>query len=1019
MSFPTRWTAAVGSLAVGLATSLVGVAADAAPQPQAPAPQAQPQAPAPQAVTPNPELDDRVIFQSFSLFQPYESNMYRTLGDHTAELNDWGITDVWLPPGYRSFGMARYQEGYAVADRYDLGEFPRGRDGATATKYGTSDELKALMSDLHAAGVRGQMDLVPNQVMGLEGQEAVQVTRVDHFGNEFTNPFTTHQPSEIKDRTYLAYTKGGGPGQAKYGEIKEFNKNHFNGTSLQQLGLADVLRDADGTPYRVHQSDPAANNPPAWWDPARGINEVDGYLSARGAFEMTPGDWKPIVLKADPGFTAYATDQANRGVCPYTRPADLERPGDGAIWACRDAYLASQAKYGPRSEEPTYANDNSGIDWDDEFLFDTHGPLDQNFANEFLIGNDLNNADPAVQSEQRHWMEWLLNTYGFDGFRIDAASHYDTDILSIEADVTSAHFGGDTSKYTSYLESYFEGPQAGYLDAHGNRQLAMDGDLFYNLQATLGQSARPAWLRESFEDKHSITDRINPGEPVRPNWSFVNNHDQEKNRINTIIERKLGITPNTQWGDERPRSFAEEYTPELEKAALADYNADLDKVDKTWTPHNVPSMYAIVLTNANTVPTVFYGDLFRTDASYMSAKTPYHDTIVKLLEARKKYVSGPQRVELFQNPGTVAPGQQVVASVREGDSRATGLATVVANVPSVDTTIRVNMGREHGNQKYRDITGNYTEELVTDGQGGLTVPVRGKKTVEVNGSLAVWAPVDDAEVVAVHGAIKAKYDALGGAGGFLGRPTGIEACFLVRGGCFQSFEHGRIYWSPASGANFVRGDIDLRWSQQGWETGFLGYPTTDEICQDGYCAQDYQGGAITWRPDGRRGLIVKGAINAEWRRIGGVGGLMGPAQIEEQCWLRDGGCFQRFDYGHIYWSPATGAHFVRGEIFKEWARLRWEAGRMGYPTGPEVCGLKDRGCFQSYERGGIIYWTMRTGAHPVYGEIYKHYAATGWERGRFGYPLEQERCTGGGPSFACTQKFQGGTIRWSAARGIY
>lgn len=1011
MSFPRKCAAILGALAVGLSASLVATPSQAAPNPQA-----RPQAPAPA-----PELDDRVIFQSFSLFQPYESNMYQRLGNHAGELAGLGVTDVWLPPGYRSFGIARYQEGYAVADRYDLGEFPNGIDGAKATKYGTSEELKGLMNNLHAAGVRGQMDLVPNQVMGLTGQEAVKVTRADHFGNEFTNPLTTKQPSKIDDQIYLAYTKGGGPGQQKYGLIKEFDKSHFNGTSLQQLGMGDVLKDDKGKPYRVHQANAADNNPPSWWDQSLGINDVEGYISARGAFELTKDNWKPTVLKADPGFAKFAVDSANKNVCGYRNAKQLEAPGDSKIWGCRDAYLASQAKYGLRSEEPTYANDNSGIDWDDTFVFDNHGPLDKNFGNEFLVGNDLNNADKRVQDEQRHWMQWMLDTYGFDGFRIDAAAHYDTEILKIEDEVTNAHFGGDRSKYTSYLEAYYEGAQGEYLDGQGNRQLAMDGDLFYNMQGTLGRRNSPAWLRESFEGRHSVADRINPGEPVRPNWSFVNNHDQEKNRVNTAIQRRLKMTPYQQWGDQRPRSFEEEYTPELQAAALRDYNADLDKVDKELSPVNVPSMYAIMLTNANTVPTVFYGDMYRTDASYMTAKTPYYDSIVNLLKARKQYAKGRQHVDLFQTPGTVAPGQQVVASVREGDSRGNGLATVVANVPTVNTTVRVNMGRAHHNQKYRDITGNYSEQLVTDGQGFLTVPVKGKKTKQVHGSLGVWVPVDDGQTVAVHGAIKAKYDELGGARGFLGKATGIESCFMRDGGCFQSFQGGRIYWSPKSGAHFVRGDIDRRWGELGWETGYLGYPTSDEICKDGYCTQSYQGGDVTWRPDGRRGLAVKGLIDVEWRRTGGAAGAMGPAQIEEQCWLRDGGCFQRFDRGHIYWQRYTGAHFMRGEIFKEYGRLGWEAGRMGFPTSPEYCGLKGRGCFQTFEReGSAIYWSPRTGAHPVRGKIREHWATQRWEKGRFGYPLEEERCSVNRErGLDCSQRFQGGTIRWSSKKGYY
>lgn len=1005
----------IGHLA-RLAVALVvgSSAAVVAPATASAAPATAPQLPAPAEITPAPEMDDRVIFQSFSLYQPYESTMYRELAGKTDQLNQWGVTDVWLPPAYRSFGMARYLEGYAIADRYDLGEFPQGPDGAVATKYGTSDELKSLMDDLHAADLRGQIDIVPNQVMGLGGQEPVQVSRVDNAGNRWNNRWTTHRDTELNDKLYLAYTKGGGMGQAKYGKIKEFNKDHFNGTSLQQTGMGYVLTDADGKPFRVHQPDAAQNNAPDWWNPELGINNVEGYLAADGAFEFTKDNWKPLVWKADPNFTTFALDPAHADSCGYENADELEKPGDQQIWTCRDAFLASQDTYGTRSEEPSFANDESGIDMHDQLLFDTHGPIDQSFGHEFLVGNDLNNASPEVQAEQKRWMEWLLDTYEFDGFRIDAAAHYDTDILEIEKDVVNEHFGGDRSKFTSYLEAYYTDQQASYTDRTGNQQLAMDGDLFYNIQGTLGRRSGMHWMSQAYT--HSMYNRVENQGPARPNWSFVNNHDQEKNRVNLAAMKRLGITPNHQWGDNTPRSFEEEYSKELEKAALGDYNADLKKVDKELSPVNVPSMYAVMLTNANTVPTVFYGDMFTTDAGYMEQKTPYHDQISALLEARKAYAKGPQDVQLFQLPGDVAPGMSAVASVRAGEGRGTGLATVVSNNPTIDQTVRVNMGRDHANQKYRDVTGNNGGELVTDGQGFLTVRVKGETDVQTHGYLGVWAPVDDQVTNAVHGQIKQKWDSLGGNTGVMGRVTGPEACFLAGGGCFQAFEHGRIYWSPATGAHFVRGDIDRRWAAEGWEAGFMGYPATDEICRDGYCLQEFQNGTVNWRP-ARGATLIKGRILAEWNSIGKADGPVGLAVSEENCHIR-GGCFQIYEKerGHIYWSPATDAHFVRGEIFREWGRMGWETSRMGFPTGPEACGLVRGGCFQTYQ-DGAIYWSHGTGAHPVFGKIREHWANNGWEAGRYGYPVAAEQCSVTGNGLTCSQRYQNGTIRWSERTG--
>ncbi|OYN89933.1 glycoside hydrolase family 70 protein [Parenemella sanctibonifatiensis] len=560
----------------------------------------------------------------------------------------------------------------------------------------------------------------------------------------------------------------------------------------------------------------------------------------------------------------------------------------------------------------------------------------------------------------------------------------------------------------SYLETYNNGQNA-YLDGSGNQQLAYDGDLFFALQNTLG-STNTWWMVEAYA--RGQVNRTRTG-PARPNWSFVSNHDQEKNRVNRIMMRDLGITPNTQWGNQTPRSFAEEYTREGERAALEKHWNDLSAINKRYTPVNVPSMYAVILTNANTVPTVYYGDLYRTDAAYWSTPTPYHAEITALMKARKAYARGAQRVDLFRNGG--APGQEVVASVRAGDGRGTGLATVLSNVPTVNTTVRVFMGANHANQAYIDVTGKNSGRLVTDGQGYLTVPVKGIKDADVNGYLGVWAPAGTEEVVATHGAIHAKWLT---ARSLVGNPTSPELCTLRNGGCFQWFQGGRIYWSPTTGAHVTLGDIDKRWAAQGWENGALGYPTSSEQCRDGHCIQTFQGGTITWRPDGRGGLVIWGRILARWQAEGGVGGTLGLPTGEERCGWRDGGCFQDFDRGHIYWSLPTDAQFVRGEVFNGWGRLGWENGRLGYPTTGEMCGLVRSGCFQRFQ-GGSMYWSLSSGAHPSWGLIGEEWGRTGWERGRYGYPIDMERCTVGARGRDCHQRFQGGTIRWSDARGFY
>lgn len=198
----------------------------------------------------------------------------------------------------------------------------------------------------------------------------------------------------------------------------------------------------------------------------------------------------------------------------------------------------------------------------------------------------------------------------------------------------------------------------------------------------------------------------------------------------------------------------------------------------------------------------------------------------------------------------------------------------------------------------------------------------------------------------------------------IGEPLMSEDCGIRDHGCFQHFQRGSIYWTARTGAHHVTGLIRERWREMGWERSRVGYPTTGE-----------------------------------------------------ECWIRDGGCFNHFEAGSIYWQRYTGAHEVLGAIRDRWAAIGWENSPVGYPTTGENCGLRSGGCFNHFQTGSI-YWTAGTGAWPVFGAIRDHWAGQGWENSRFGYPVTGEACRVEGGVRICDQRFQGGTITWRSDRGI-
>ncbi|WP_341272921.1 hypothetical protein [Blastococcus saxobsidens] len=268
----------------------------------------------------------------------------------------------------------------------------------------------------------------------------------------------------------------------------------------------------------------------------------------------------------------------------------------------------------------------------------------------------------------------------------------------------------------------------------------------------------------------------------------------------------------------------------------------------------------------------------------------------------------------------------------------------------------------------------------------------------------------DTGVHPVWGAAYDLWKAHGFQNGGLGWPTSRTFCGLRDGGCGTHFEGGSVYTSPASGTHVLAPDVVDAWGATGWESGPLGYPVGEEVCElvDDGCLQRFQRGNVYVSPTGA--FAVSGAILDRWGAHGWENGSLGYPTSAPFCGLRDGGCGQHFEGGSIYWSRATGAHAVGSELWNSYAAAGWERGALGYPTGAMFCGLRDHGCGQHFQ-GGSIY---RASYHPrgtgyiVSGNIRNRWAAGGWENGQLGMPMGNAFC--GLRDGACGQHFHGGSV---------
>ncbi len=275
-----------------------------------------------------------------------------------------------------------------------------------------------------------------------------------------------------------------------------------------------------------------------------------------------------------------------------------------------------------------------------------------------------------------------------------------------------------------------------------------------------------------------------------------------------------------------------------------------------------------------------------------------------------------------------------------------------------------------------------------------------------------WSAGTGARVVS--GAVATKWASWGRERGALGYPAQDLACGLVAGGCYQVFQYGTVYFSPVAGTTVAKGGIGHTWMSRGAENGRFGYPVADEACglPAGGCAQEFQHGRISWSE--RTGArLITGAVRDRYATLSDERGHMGYPITDTACGLVGGGCFQVFQYGWLYWSPATGAYAVKGGIGYTWLVNGAENGSLGFPVSDEACGLRAGGC-STHFHGGSIYWSPGTGAQIVGGALRDAWTAAGAEAGSLGYPVGPELAVTGGRA----QRFEGGTLTWVRDSGV-
>lgn len=354
---------------------------------------------------------------------------WNNLSSKAPQLGSAGIMGIWTPPPSKgNFGI--YDMGYGVFDHFDLGNY--NRKDSIETRFGSRQELINMVNAMHANNIEVYSDIVLNHVYTADSESENNPAVKFYVDNEaFTNN-AQHAPYPTNE--ILWRIPNAQPGDY-YIQVKGYQLN-WNANYTER-----------GYDLGIKWTNAADDTSSVYWEsePNNGSNQ----------FNVFPASGKHVWAHAN------QSGDVDEYKVTVTIPGNIDirlaarREVNGKLeWANQEnGYRVSAVWYNSTNLAPTTLQTRTNTrlvftnhtgageaNWtwnythfhpvnQSDYLGDS-GYEDSIVPNWKLFGQDFNTYDTVVQDRFVQWGQWLTNTVGFDGYRLDFVRGFQEDFAA-------------------------------------------------------------------------------------------------------------------------------------------------------------------------------------------------------------------------------------------------------------------------------------------------------------------------------------------------------------------------------------------------------------------------------------------------------------------------------------------------------------------------------------------------------------------------------------------------------------